>query len=122
MQYISLSELPLFIKKGELYKSFHDKTSFTINRKMKFDLNIYSNNDLFILLDTLLFWQVKDFPNEVYDYVFQNKKNIDFKNHVINEDTYNYFIGLDETFFISKIVLFPRGEISSRPQPQITTP
>jgi hypothetical protein len=96
MQYISLSELPLFIKKGELYKSFSDETSFTINRKMKLDLNIYSNNDLYFLLDTLLFWQVKDFPNEVYDYVFQNKKNIDFKNNVINEDTYNYFIGLDE--------------------------
>lgn len=96
MQYISLSELPLFIKKGDLYKSFPDKTSFTINRKMNFDLNINSSNDLYFLLDTLLFWQVKDFPNEVYDYVFKNKKNIDFKNHMINDDKYNYAIGLDE--------------------------
>ena len=115
MQNIYLSEIPLFIKKGDLYKSFinfnnenkeNNEKKIIINRNMKFDLIITSNNELFLLLDTLLFWQVKDFPTEVYNYIFLNKKNINFN---IIYDKYHYINELDEIKEL-KIIIENSGE------------
>lgn len=79
---ISLNNIPEYLKKSKLFKSFEENSEendyIIINPKHnKKDINVQSFEYLCIYLDIIRYWMIDNFPkNILYDYV-RNNKDID---------------------------------------------
>ena len=68
---------PEFLKSSDLYKNFdfteEDSVFKVPNRYLKKDTKVNSIEDLKSLLHVIRFWLLEDVPDEIYDFVFENK-------------------------------------------------
>ena len=98
---ISINTIPKYLKKSDLYKNFDKNDKFISIPKNKFEYEIKINNldDLYKYLEICRYWMVNDCPHEIYNYVYNNRNNINLLE--IKEHFYDLFI-IDELEFLIK--------------------
>lgn len=94
-----LCDVPKWIRKSFLYgllmengSEDPEKEEMFLKRSLtpQIPQNISSHDDFFLILEAIRYWGVFDIPTQVFEYIYLNHKDLDFRKGFNNDFLYSH--------------------------------